>query len=270
MVTSVNGTSLAALLAQENALANRTSTTTPSLTDPLLDQGQTQDPASVFTGSSDASALSGILSAQDSLNRAASISDVGISAGKTISDLLSLVREKALAAQGATGGQDKTALNADYQKLLQTIDQLAKSASFQGVAMLSGGSGGDLQFKADVTGEAMVGLTPQDFTVGGPTIGLAGTNLLGSPADVASVLGQVDAAGGALSTQLSQMSAQSDQIQTHLGLVGQLQSALAAQGTTDLNADSARLQALQIQQTLTGQTQSIANQAPQALLSLFR
>jgi flagellin len=270
MVTSVNGASLAALLAQENALANRASTTTPSLTDPLLDQGQTQDPASVFTGSSDAPNLSAIRSVQDSLNRAASISDVGISAGKTISDLLSLVREKALAAQSASGGQDKTALNTDYQQLLQTIDQLAKSASFQGVTVLNGGSGGDLQFKTGVTGEATAGLTPRDFTVGGPTIGLAGTDLLGSPADLTQMLGQVYAAGGALSTQLSQMSAQSDQIQTHLSLVGRLQTALAGQGTTDLNADSARLQALQIQQALAGQTQSVANQAPQALLSLFR
>ncbi|MDB5417630.1 MAG: flagellin [Phenylobacterium sp.] len=268
MVTSVNGASLAALLAQESALANRTSTT-PAQTDPLIDPGQSQDPAAVFTGSSDAS-LSAILGVQDSLNRAASISDVGISAGKTISDLLSLVREKAVAAQSASTSQDKTALDADYQKLLQTIDQLAKSAAFQGVTPLSGGSGGDLQFKTDATGEATAGLTPQDFTVGGPTIGLAGTNLLGSPSDLAKLLGQVDAAGGALSTQLSQMSAQSSQIQAHLSVVGQLQSALAGQGTTDLNADSARLQALQVQQMLAGQSQSVANQAPQALLSLFR
>jgi flagellin len=277
MVNSVNGPSLAALLAQENALAHQTSSQT-SQTDPLLASPQADpltapdasaDPSVVFTGSSDASSLSAMLSVQDSLNRATSISDVGISAGQTISDLLKLAREKVTAAQGASNPADQTSLNNDYQQLLQTIDQIASSASFQGVTPLNGGSGADLQFKADVSGDTTVGLTPRDFTVGGPVIGLGGTDLLGSSNDLASLLDKVAAAGAALTTQLSQMNAQSEQIQTHLGLVNQLSSSLT-QGTPDLDADSARLQALQVQQALSGQSQGLANQAPQALLSLFR
>jgi flagellin len=153
---------------------------------------------------------------------------------------------------------------------LQTIDQLAGSASFQGVTMLNGGSGSDLQFQADPSGDTTIGLTPQDFTTGGPVLSLANTDLLGSQDDLASLLDQVNAASSGVTAQLSQMSAQSQQIQGHLGVVSQLSSALHGGASPDLDADSARLQALQIQQALAGQSQGVANQAPQALLSLFR
>lgn len=265
MVTSVNGNSLAALQARENTLANRPTGAQTAAGD---DAALGRDPAVIYAGSNDPSGLSAILSVQDSLNRAASIADVGANAGSAIADLLKLAREKAQAAQSA--GADKAGLNADYQQLLQTIDQIATSASFQGVKILDGSGAGDLQFKADVNGEATISLTPQDFTTGGPSIGLAGTDLLGSSDDLAALLGQVDAAAGAVDGQLAQLKGKSDQIQTHLGVIGQLQNALGGPNPVDLDADSARLQALQIQQALTGQGGGLVNQAPQTLLALFR
>jgi flagellin len=101
-------------------------------------------------------------------------------------------------------------------------------------------------------------------------LSLAGSDLLGSSDDIASLLGQVDAASAGLTQHLSQMSARSEQIQGHLSVVGQLQSALSGGQTADLDADGARLQALQLQQALSGQGAGVANQAPQTLLSLFR
>jgi len=49
-----------------------------------------------------------------------------------------------------------------------------------------------------------------------------------------------------------------------------LESGLGALIDADLTKESARLQALQIRQQLGTQSLSIANQAPQSLLSLFR
>jgi flagellin len=265
MVTSVNGNALAALQARENALANRTAQA-PTQSGGSAVAGR--DPAVVYAGSAETPSLSAVLSAQDSLNRAAGVSDVAIGAGQAIAQLLTTLRDKAAAAQTAPSDQ-KDGLNADYQQLLQTIDQIAQSASFQGVKPLDGKSG-DQSFKADVTGDATVTVPGQDFTVAGPVVGLAGTDLLGSSDALTSLLGQVDAAGGAVAERLSQMNAQSEQIQGHLSVVGQLQSALAGQQPADLDADGARLQALQVQQALGGQGAGIANQAPQAVLSLFR
>jgi flagellin len=265
MVTSVNGNALAALQARENALANRTASAPTPRTGA---SGAARDPAVVYAGSAETPSLSAILSVQDSLNRAAAVSDVGVSAGQTISQLLAALRDKAAAAQTASGDQ-KAGLDADFQGILKTIDQIATSASFQGVKMLDG-SAGDLSFKADTSGEATITLPGQDFTVGGPVLSLAGSDLLGSSDDIASLLGQVDAASAGLTQHLSQMSARSEQIQGHLSVVGQLQSALSGGQTADLDADGARLQALQLQQALSGQGAGVANQAPQTLLSLFR
>lgn len=267
MVTSVNSSTLAALLAQEQALANRSAP--PDGGQTSTDSSPGVDPAVVYAGATGPT-LSAILGVSDSLNRAASISDVGISAGQTIQNLLGVLKEKATAAHSAGSAADQQTLNADYQTVLQTIDQIANSASFQGVTMLNGGSGQDLTFKADLSGEATISLASRNFTAGGPVLGLAGTNLLGDTGEIQSVLDQVNAATNALAGQLTQMSAQSDQIQGHLGVLGQLQSALTAGGGATDGADAARLQALTIQQALTAENASVANQAPQALLSLFR
>ena len=64
-----------------------------------------------------------------------------------------------------------------------------------------------------------------------------------------------------------------DQIAAHAGLVAQANQtgqASAPGVVPDLDGESARLFALQLRQQLTGQNLSIANQAPQALLSLLR
>jgi flagellin len=270
MVTSVNSSSLAALLAQETALANRSSTAAQPSGGDTAASDPAQDPAVIYSGQDGSAGLSAILSLQASLNKAASISDVGMSAGQTISDLLATMREKVVAAQTSGTPDQQSTLDADYQQLLQTVDQIAGSASFQGVSMLDGSSSSDLQFSAGLTGDTTLSLTPQDFTTAGPVIGLAGTSLTGSSDDLASLLDQVDAASGSVSTQLSQMGGQSDQIQAQLGVVSQLQSSLAGSGGADLDADTARLQALSVQQMLASMSSGVVTQGPQALLSLFR
>ena len=267
MVTSVNNAALAALRAQENALVNRQA---PDAQPPAASNSQlTNDPAVVYAGSLGATDVSVLLSVQDGLNRAASISDVALSAGRTISDLLSMMKDKAGAAKDAGADDQKQALDGDYQQILGAIDQIARSASFQGVKMLDGASS-ELHVKADAEGAAVVTLTPQDFTAAGPVIGLAGTDLKGSADDIANVLGQVDAASGRVDRQLSKLSGQSELIQGHLGVLSQLQSAMVGADGTDLDADTARLQALQVAQGLSDQGSPVASQAPQALLALFR
>jgi len=275
MVSGVNPSLLATLQAQDAALLNRAADGQATDATQAADAAQTpsvQDPAVIYAGSSGAPALSSVLSLQDGLNRAASISDVGISTGQTISGLLDLLKQKIAAAQASGDDKQKAALNDDYQQLLQTIDQMAKSAAFGGTTMLDGSASSGLQFKADANSDAMLSLTPQDFTVGGPVLGLADGSLTGSDDDLASLLTQVNAASASLSAQLSQMTAQSQQIQGHLGAVTQLSGALASNTTPDLDADGARLMALQVQQALQamGQTQSIASQGPQAVLAMFR
>ena len=83
--------------------------------------------------------------------------------------------------------------------------------------------------------------------------------------------GQAAAVAGPLS-DAAPADTPSDQIAAHAGLVAQASQALRTGGgtTSDLDGDGARLLALQVRQQLSAHTLSIANQAPQALLSLLR
>ena len=267
MVTSVNPSLISALNPQ-NRPANQTQD--------ALQSGQTvgagpslSNVAAVYAGSDGSPSLSAVLSTQDSLNRAASLTDVGLAAGGSIADLLSLAGEKAGAAAQASDPGQAASLNGDFQTLLQTIDQIAGSASFQGVTMLNGGSSQDFTVQAGLNG-APVALSFPDLTTAGPVLGLAGADLTGGADAIAAVINQINQASGALSGALGQMQSQSDQIQGQLGLVGQLQDVLASGTGQSNSAETAQLQALQVQQGLLEQGAAIGNQAPQALLSLFR
>jgi flagellin len=268
MVTSVNASALAALLAQEQSLANRPPTAERSGDTAPTSQGPEQ--AVVYAGAEDGPSISAALGLGEGLNRAASISDVGISAGRAIADLVAVLRERTAAAQSSGEPEDRQSLHGDVQAALATIDQLANSASFQGVRMLAGGSGQDLTFKTDLAG-ATLSLASQDFTTAGPTLDLAGAGAgsSGGPGDLQALLERLDQAANRLADRLGQMETQSEQIQAHLGVVARLQDGLSGEGGGG-DAEAARLQALTVQQALVGQAAAVANQAPQALLSLFR
>lgn len=81
-----------------------------------------------------------------------------------------------------------------------------------------------------------------------------------------------DAAGVAEASE--NLPSPEDQIAAHAGLVAQASQTVQANASPgvdpDLSGEGARLLALQLRQQLGGQSLPIANQAPQALLSLLR
>ncbi|MEC7291674.1 MAG: flagellin, partial [Pseudomonadota bacterium] len=76
----------------------------------------------------------------------------------------------------------------------------------------------------------------------------------------------IDAAAGFGSSQ-KRIDTQAEFVQT---MVDSLTTGIGGLTDTDMEAASAKLQALQVQQQLGVQALSIANSAPQSLLSLFR
>ena len=116
-----------------------------------------------------------------------------------------------------------------------------------------------------------ISIDPHNFTSAG--LGLATQDLL-LPASAATALGIIDAALATVNAGLACLAAQAKLIETHNTFVTKLMDSLETGiGTlvdADLAKESARFQALQVQQQLGAQALSIANQAPQILLSLFR
>jgi len=151
-----------------------------------------------------------------------------------------------------------------------------------GVAVAGGGTArtwlGHTNPPAAVTGGAStMSVTDWDWTAGGSgalsTVSTA-ANLLASAGSALTTASNLDTAIVAINTQMAAMGSQAKSLEAQNNFIGKLRD-VVEEGISnlvdaDLAKESARLQSLQIKQQLGTQALSIANQAPQYILSLFR
>lgn len=219
--------------------------------------------------------IGGLASVKMGLDRAQSIGDVALTAGQSISELLVQMKEKVVAAQDSSlTAVSRTALDADFKSLLSQISQVIRNASFDGADLLDNSLPGGLRFLADADATTYVTLANQDLRLGNSIITLASTSSITSTTLASTALSQLQASIGNVSLALAKMGAQVRQIENHNKFVGKLSDSIEAGignlVDADLAKESARLQALQVQQQLGAQALSIANQSPNIILSLFR
>ncbi|MRL68687.1 flagellin [Brevundimonas sp. SPF441] len=273
MTTSIH-TNTSAMIALQNL--NRTNdqlAATQSRVNTGLKVQGARDNAAVWAVAQGQRADRGSLEAvTTSLNRATSIADVSLAAGEQISDILLELKQKATAAADpSASAATRTSYNDEFQALLSSIDSFANNAIFDGANILDGSATTTLNFLASADGAEVIALDRQNLTVAG--LSLTGTTLT-SQANATTALAAVNAAITTSSARLAELGAQSKQIERHTTYVGKLSDALEAGignlVDADLAKESARLQALQVQQQLGVQALSIANQAPQVILSLFK
>jgi flagellin len=221
----------------------------------------------------DVGALSAV---KQSLDRATSIADVALSAGESISDLLNQLKEKVVAAKDSSlKTQSRELLNADFQALLRAIASAVDNATFDGANILNGTLTGGIAFLANADASGTVTLSAKDLTLGGGIIELTtATDSLLTLTGADQALTRLDNSIGQLNAALGELGAQAKQIEAHgnfvTKLVDTLESGIGNLVDADLAKESANLQALQVKQQLGLQALSIANQAPQIILSLFR
>ena len=219
--------------------------------------------------------IGGLSSVKMGLDRAQSIGDVALTAGQSISELLVQMKEKVVAAQDASiTTTSRKALDADFKSLLSQISQVIRNASFDGADLLDNSLPGGLKFLADAGASSYVTLANQDLTLGATIITLASTASITTATLASGALSLLQASIGNVSLALAKMGAQVRQIENHNKFVGKLSDSIEAGignlVDADLAKESARLQALQVQQQLGAQALSIANQSPNIILSLFR
>jgi len=218
--------------------------------------------------------INGLGAVTQSLNRASSVSDVALSAGQSVVDLLNQIKQDVLSAQDSQ--LDTTArasLNTDFTGLLQRITTTLQSASFDGANLLDGSSG-NLSFLATADASQSVTLPAQNLSLGGGIITLSSTSSINSTQAASAMMAQVDASIANVTSALATIGDQAKLISAHSTLVQNLSTVLT-EGRGDLidadtAADSARLAALQVQQQLGQQSLNVANAMPNVLLSLFR
>jgi flagellin len=209
---------------------------------------------------------------RNGLNRAKSMADVGLAAGESISDILTQMREKAVAAMDASiSATSRTAYTNEFVSLRDQITSVVANAVFDGANLIGGGAARD--FLANTNGSQIVTLPTLDFTLGVTGLNLA-TSTLTTTVIAGAARASVEAALTTVNSGLARLGVATKRVESHEIFVSKLQDAITGGiGTlvdADLASESARLQSLQVKQQLGTQALSIANQAPQSILSLFR
>ncbi|RZI98269.1 MAG: flagellin [Brevundimonas sp.] len=220
----------------------------------------------------DVGALSAV---KQSLDRATSVADVALSAGESISDLLNQLKEKVVAAKdGSLKTQSRQLLDNDFKALLRALASQVSNASFDGGNLLNGSLTNGIKFLANADATSFVTLSAKNLSLGGSIIELALSDSLLTLTGATQALTRLDDSITQLNAALGSIGAQAKQIEQHNSFVTKLmdtlESGIGNLVDADLAKESARLQALQVQQQLGAQSLSIANQAPQIILSLFR
>jgi flagellin len=210
---------------------------------------------------------------KDSLNRGQSAVDVGIAAGETVSDLLTQMKEKALAATDKSlTTAARSALNEDFVALRKQISSTVTNAKFNGVAVISGTAG--FKALADSAGTSTIDIKAENMTLSGSIVTLSSTATIGTLTNATNNLAKVNTSIDNVSASLARLGTGSKALNTHLNFVSKLQDTIdAGVGNlvdADLAKESARLQSLQTKQQLGVQALSIANSSTSMLLGLFR
>ena len=222
-------------------------------------------------------AISSYDSVKDSINRASSTVDVAVSAGETVSDLLTQLRTKALAASDASlDTASRTALASDFAALRDQIGKTISNAAFNGANLLKTGATA-LYALANDTGSSKLTVAAQVIGLGASGGALAAFTAAAnftSAATASALVGTLTTALTNVNAAVAKLGTASNALETHLKFVSKLQDTLTAGVGNLVDADvakeSANLTALQTKQQLGIQALSIANQSSSVLLSLFR
>jgi flagellin len=218
--------------------------------------------------------VSSLDAVKSSLQTGQSIIDVANSAGTTVSNLLTQLQEKALAASDTSiSTSSRDSLNSDFVALRNQITSTVANATFNGVNLLNG-SLTKISSLANAQGTSSLTTNAQNLTLGGSIVTLTATATIGTVTSAGTVLAAVETSLANVDNPLASLGTASTSLDTHLNFVSNLQDTLTTGVGNLVNADlakeSATLQALQTKQQLGIQALSIANSASSALLGLFR
>ena len=218
--------------------------------------------------------ISSLDAVKSSLQTGQSIIDVANSAGSTVSDLLTQMEQKALAATDTSiDTASRSSLNADFVALRNQITSTVANAQFNGINLLNG-SLTSISSLANTQGTSVLSTSAQNLTLGGTVVTVTSTATIGTTGSASTVLSAVEASLTNVDNALATLGTSSKALDTHLNFVSNLQDTLTTGVGNLVNADlakeSATLQALQTKQQLGIEALSIANSASSALLGLFR
>lgn len=284
MGMSVN-TNVGAMAALQslNATTKELATTQSRINTGLNVASTKDDSASYTIAQSLRSDLADLKAVGSSLSRAKSVTDVAVAGAEQISDTLNSMKAKALqAADTGIDDASRKAINDDFKALRDSITTTVNSSEFNGTNLLKTGGGSVAALKSIQDGDTTSSTYDQDsltvsnqgLDLGGSVITVADTDEIDTAAKAQAMVDTLTTSQDNLKTSLSTLGAASRNIDAQSTFTSKLSDAVEGGignlVDADLSKESANLQALQVKQSLGVQALSIANQAPQSIMSLFR
>ena len=218
--------------------------------------------------------VAGYQSVLNSLNNGSSSIDVALSAGQSISDLLIQLKQQALsAADPSLDTASRQALNANFTALRDQITTIVKNAVFNNFNLVDG-STNMIQALASSDGTRRVTTQAQNMSLSGSIVTLKSTATISTQAKASALIATIQTSLTNVNGALAKLSAGAAKFSIQATFTQKLSDTLTAGigNLVDANMaqESATLQSLQVKQQLGVQALSIANQAPQSILSLFK
>ncbi len=218
--------------------------------------------------------MAGYQSVLNSLNNGSSAIDVALSAGQSISDLLIQMKSKALsAADPSLDTASRQALNANFTALRDQISTIVKNAVFNNFNLVDG-STTKVQALASADGTRRITTMAENMSLSGSVVTIATTSTISTQAKASALITTLQTSLTNVNSALAKLSSGSAKFSIQASFTQKLSDTLT-QGIGNLvdanmAQESAQLQSLQVKQQLGVQALSIANQAPQTILSLFK
>lgn len=213
--------------------------------------------------------VAGLGAVKTALANGDSIVSVAISAGESITDLLTESKAKVVQAnQTGLDTASRSALDNDFQQLRSQIETIVSTADFNSVNLIDANAS-TLDVLSSVDG-SVISVSAQSLDT--TTLGINTASLATSSA-AANALSAIETAIDLAADKLAALGASATgieiQSQFTTSLINVVEEGIGNLVDADLAEESAKLQALQVQQQLSVQSLAIANSAPSLVLNLF-
>jgi flagellin len=275
MTFSVNTNTGAAVALQYLSMTEGQLSKTQSAINRGLKVANARDDGAVFAiAQNQRGAVAGYTSVINSINNATSAVDVALSAGQSISDLLIQLKAKALAAADSSlDTASRQAIKANFTALRDQITTIVKNAVFNGFNLVDG-STTQITALASSDGARRITTAAQNMKLSGTIVTVKSTSTVSTQAKASALVATIQTSLTNVNSALAKLSSGAAKFSIQATFAQKLSDTLT-QGIGNLvdanmAQESARLQSLQVKQQLGVQALSIANQAPQTILSLFR
>ena len=272
---SIN-TNVGAMIALQNlnATSSQLQATQNIISTGLKVSSAKDDGATYAIAQSQRATVSSLDAVKDSLNRGSSVVDVAMSAGDSVTDLLTQMKSKALAASDTSlDTTSRAAMATDFNSLRDQITKTLSNASFNGINIIDG-TNSSISALANASGKSTLTVAGENMSLGGSIVTVGTASSFASATSASALLTTLDTSINNVSAALAKLGTSSTALQNHMTFVGKLQDSInTGIGNlvdADMAQESAKLQALQTKQQLGVQALSIANQSTSTVLSLFR